>query len=110
VLLTAGVAATTVVTAAATRAMPVFERPVVDTIDAGDGFTAGFLTSWVATRIRIGQRPPDAFMVACPVLVSPAHDHRKERCSVASTYGRQSVARDTDRTASVRSGATGERP
>lgn len=49
VLLTAGAAATTVVTAAATRAVPVTDGPVVDTIGAGDGFTAGFLAWWMAS-------------------------------------------------------------
>jgi fructokinase len=49
VLLTAGAAATTVVTAADTRAVPVAVTPVVDTIGAGDSFTAAFLTWWMAS-------------------------------------------------------------
>jgi len=48
VLLTAGAAATTAVTAAATRAVPVVDTPVVDTIGAGDSFTAALLTWWMA--------------------------------------------------------------
>jgi fructokinase len=48
VLLTAGAAATTIVTAADTRAVPVADAAVVDTIGAGDTFTAAFLTWWMA--------------------------------------------------------------
>ncbi len=48
VLLTAGAAATTVVTSTDTCAMPVVDTPVVDTIGAGDSFTAAFLTWWMA--------------------------------------------------------------
>ena len=48
VLLTAGAAATTIVTVADTRAVPVVDTPVVDTIGAGDGFTAALLTWWMA--------------------------------------------------------------
>jgi fructokinase len=48
VLLTAGAAATTVVTAAGTQVVPVVDRAVVDTIGAGDSFTAAFLTWWMA--------------------------------------------------------------
>lgn len=49
VLLTAGAADTTVVTAADKRAVPVTYGPVLDTIGAGDSFTAGFLTWWMAS-------------------------------------------------------------
>jgi fructokinase len=48
VLLTAGAAATTIVTVADTRAVPVVDTPVVDTIGAGDSFTAALLTWWMA--------------------------------------------------------------
>jgi fructokinase len=49
VLLTAGAAATTVVTATDRRPVPVIDCPVVDTIGAGDGFTAGFVSWWMAS-------------------------------------------------------------
>jgi fructokinase len=49
VLLTAGAAATTVVTAADKRAVPATYCPVVDTIGAGDSFTAGFISWWMAS-------------------------------------------------------------
>jgi fructokinase len=55
VLLTAGAEATTVLTAAGTHAVPVVDTPVVDTIGAGDGFTAAFLTWWMAN----GHAPDD---------------------------------------------------
>jgi fructokinase len=43
-----GAADTTVVTVAEARTVPVTEVPVLDTIGAGDSFTAGFLTWWLA--------------------------------------------------------------
>jgi fructokinase len=49
VLLTAGAAATTVVTAADKRAVRVTTCPVIDTIGAGDSFTAGFISWWMAS-------------------------------------------------------------
>jgi fructokinase len=49
VLLTAGAAATTVLTSEGERVVPVEEGPVVDTIGAGDTFTAGFLVWWTLT-------------------------------------------------------------
>jgi fructokinase len=48
VLVTAGSAATTIVTFTDACAMPVIETPVVDTIGAGDTFTGAFLTWWMA--------------------------------------------------------------
>jgi fructokinase len=49
VLLTAGAADTTVLTAAGAQRVPVNDGPVVDSIGAGDNFTAGFLTWWMAS-------------------------------------------------------------
>jgi fructokinase len=49
VLVTAGAAATTIVTRAGERVVPVEEGPVVDTIGAGDTFTAAFLVWWTLT-------------------------------------------------------------
>jgi fructokinase len=48
VLVTAGAAATTIRTADRTRALAVIDTPVVDTISAGDSFTAAFLAWWMA--------------------------------------------------------------
>jgi fructokinase len=47
VLVTAGSAATTIVTSTDTCAVPVIDTPVVDTIGAGDSFTGAFLTWWM---------------------------------------------------------------
>jgi fructokinase len=49
VLVTAGSAPTTIVTSTDTCAIPVADTPVVDTIGAGDSFTAAFLTWWMAS-------------------------------------------------------------
>jgi fructokinase len=49
VLLTAGAAATTIIAAADRRTVPVINCPVVDTIGAGDSFTAGFVSWWMAS-------------------------------------------------------------
>jgi fructokinase len=49
VLVTAGAAATSVVSMTDARAVPVTDSPVLDTIGAGDSFTAGFLTWWMAS-------------------------------------------------------------
>jgi fructokinase len=49
VLVTAGAEATTVLTTPDTRTVPVTASRVVDTIGAGDGFTAGFVTWWTAS-------------------------------------------------------------
>jgi fructokinase len=46
VLVTAGAADTAVLTATDARAVPVRTRRIADTIGAGDGFTAGFVTWW----------------------------------------------------------------
>jgi fructokinase len=48
VLVTTGGAATTIVTADGSVDVPVAVVPVVDTIGAGDAFTAGFVSWWVA--------------------------------------------------------------
>jgi fructokinase len=49
VLLTAGAVATAVLTHAGERVVPVNDVPVVDSIGAGDTFTAAFLAWWIAT-------------------------------------------------------------
>ena len=71
VLLTAGAAATRVLTAAAEQVLPVADRPVVDTVGAGDGFTAGFLTWWTTS----GRTPADLGDVdAIRPAVEAAHE------------------------------------
>jgi fructokinase len=69
-LITAGADATTVLTAADARAVPVTNSWVVDTIGAGDGFTAGFVTWWTASA-----RPLDdlAHVDALVPAVDAAH-------------------------------------
>ena len=70
-LLTAGAAATRVLTAAAEQVLPVADRPVVDTVGAGDGFTAGFLTWWTTS----GRAPADLGDVdAIRPAVEAAHE------------------------------------
>jgi fructokinase len=70
-LLTAGAAATTVVTAGGLRSVPVEASPILDTIGAGDSFTAGFLTWWTTSgRSRDDLADADAVMPA----VRAAHD------------------------------------
>lgn len=54
VLVTAGGGATTVVTGEGTLSVPVTALDVVDTIGAGDGFTAGFVTWWVEQALPRG--------------------------------------------------------
>jgi fructokinase len=49
VLMTAGPAATTVLTRAGQRIVPVHDAPVIDSIGAGDTFTASFLVWWMTT-------------------------------------------------------------
>jgi fructokinase len=49
VLMTAGPAATKVLTRAGDRIVPVHDAPVVDSIGAGDTFTAGFIVWWMTT-------------------------------------------------------------
>lgn len=80
VLLTAGSAATTVVTSADTRAVPVVDTPVVDTIGAGDSFTAAFVTWWMAGG-RAAERLADVEALAS--AVDAAHQ------AAAVTVGRR---------------------
>ena len=54
VLVTAGNGATTVVTAEGTQSIPVAAVDVVDTVGAGDAFTAGFVTWWAAQELPRG--------------------------------------------------------
>ena len=53
VLVTAGSEATSLLTAAETRAVQVTASRAVDTIGAGDGFTAGFVTWWTANGCAV---------------------------------------------------------
>jgi fructokinase len=71
VLVTAGAAATTVVTAAGTRVVPVRDTPVLDTIGAGDTFTAGFLAWWMASGRAVDDL---AHIEAITPAVAAAHD------------------------------------
>jgi fructokinase len=69
VLLTAGPEPTTIVTASGTRAVPVPDSPVVDTIGAGDSFTAGFLATWAVNGLGIAELA-DRDAVAAAVRVA----------------------------------------
>ena len=70
VLLTAGAVDTRILTAAAERVVPVSDNPVVDTIGAGDGFTAGFLTWWTTSARGVDDLgDPDSIVPA----VAAAH-------------------------------------
>jgi fructokinase len=65
VLVTTGAQATTIVTRDGAVAVPVEAVPVVDTIGAGDAFTAGFASWWVAGgRGRVDLRNTDALVAA----------------------------------------------
>jgi fructokinase len=69
-LVTAGGRATTIVTRAGAATVPVASVPVVDTIGAGDAFTAGFATSWRDSgRGRAGLED----MAALAAAVTAAH-------------------------------------
>jgi fructokinase len=71
VLVTAGGLSTTIVTAPGAVTVPVVAVPVVDTIGAGDAFTAGFTSWWLATgRGRDDLGDTDALTAA----VDAAHD------------------------------------
>jgi fructokinase len=80
VMVTAGAAATTVVTAAGTQAVPVVDIPVVDTIGAGDTFTAAFLTWWMADGHTVGDLTDVEIVVSA---VAAAHQ------AAAITIGRR---------------------
>lgn len=60
VLVTNGEQDTTIVTGAGSVAVPVEQVPVVDTIGAGDAFTAGFVARWVEARAPLAElsEPP----------------------------------------------------
>jgi fructokinase len=80
VLVTAGAEATTVVTAADTRAVLVTDSRVVDTIGAGDGFTAGFVTWWTAS-----DRPLDDLADVDRVMPAVDAAHQVAAAVVART-------------------------
>lgn len=65
VLVTSGGSATLVVSAAGTTTVPVEHVPVVDTIGAGDCFTAAFVTWWLASG-------HDSAALGDPERVAPA--------------------------------------
>lgn len=70
VLVTSGGRATTIVTPAGASTVPVAPVPVVDTIGAGDAFTAGFATCW---RERGRGRSGLDDVAALSAAVSAAH-------------------------------------
>jgi fructokinase len=80
VLVTAGADATTVLTAAETRAVAVIASRVVDTIGAGDGFTAGFVTWWTANG-----RPLDDLAHVDAVVPAVDAAHQVAAAAVART-------------------------
>lgn len=69
VLVTAGSAPTTIVARSGTREVPVPSVEVVDTIGAGDTFTAGFVAWWTE---RSGGAPADADLDALADAVAAA--------------------------------------
>ncbi|MFV0309547.1 MAG: carbohydrate kinase family protein [Desertimonas sp.] len=70
VLVTAGSAATTIVSRHGELRVPVPPADVVDTIGAGDTFTAGFVAWWVERGIG---RPADVTLDALATAVDAAH-------------------------------------
>ena len=60
VLVTSGPSDTTIITPAGALDVPVLPVGVVDTIGAGDSFTAGFTTHWLASGASLGElsEPP----------------------------------------------------
>lgn len=81
VLLTAGASATTVLTETDNGVVPVVDTPVVDTIGAGDGFTAGFVTAWTTS----GRTRRDLADLA--VLVSAVEAAHQVAASVVQRRG-----------------------